>query len=417
MNTYTPVIHESEVRCYCRDYPARFKNASGPFMYDVRGARYIDFLSGCGSLNYGHNEPRLKEALQKYISSNGLTLGLDLDTTAKFEFINEFEQCILRPRGYNYRLQFTGPTGTNAVEAAIKLARKVTRRTNVITFTNAFHGCTLGALALSGSRHHRSSSIALLSGACRIPYDGYFGDTIDTADMLERMLFDKSSGIDLPAAVILEVVQGEGGLNVATTGWLKKVETLCRQIEALLIIDDIQTGSGRTGPFFAFETAGLNPDIVALAKSLSGFGLPMSLTLLKPYLDQWKPGEHNGTFRGNNHAFVTAVEAFRCFWKDGQFQSETKRKSHWLEAELGPIAAKYNINVKGKGMMVGLQFADSGIASMVKSECFENGLIVECCGPNAETVKLLPPLNIDDQILKEGVEILSKSIETQYCGG
>ena len=367
--------------------------------------------------NYGHNEPRLKNALQRYISSNGLTLGLDLETEAKREFIVEFQESILRARDLTYKMLFSGPTGTNAIEAAIKLARKVTGRTNIVAFTNAFHGCSLGALALTGSKHHRTASSALLNSVSRFPFDGYLGSQIDTIDILERMLFDKSSGIDVPAAIILEAVQGEGGLNVASTDWLKKVEALARQTDALLIIDEIQSGAGRTGPFFSFEAAGLNPDIVTLAKSLSGFGLPMSLVLLKPHLDLWEPGEHNGTFRGNNHAFVTATESLRVFWRNGAFEGEVARKADRLASELDAIANDYEIKRSGRGMMLGLKFADPEVALAVMTECFEQGLIVECCGPNGETVKLLPSLNIDDNILEEGIEILRQSLVAVYARG
>ncbi|MBC7168518.1 diaminobutyrate--2-oxoglutarate transaminase, partial [Phenylobacterium sp.] len=283
---------ESKVRSYCRSFPAVFERAEGSWQYDKDGKGYIDFLTGCSVLNYGHNHPAMKQALIDYIQSDGVVHSLDMHSKAKGEFLEALESKILKPRGMNYLAQFTGPTGANAVEAALKLARKVTGRTNVIAFTNGFHGVTLGALAATGNSHHRGGAHIPLSGVTRMPYDGYFGEGVDTAAQLDKMLSDPSGGVDKPAAIIVEVVQGEGGLNVASAEWLQKVEKIARKHGALFIVDDIQAGCGRTGAFFSFEGMGLKPDIITMAKSLSGMGLPMALVLVKPELDQWKPGEH-----------------------------------------------------------------------------------------------------------------------------
>ncbi|MCB1732588.1 MAG: aspartate aminotransferase family protein, partial [Halieaceae bacterium] len=307
---------ESEVQSYARSFPRIFNRAKGEFLYDEEGNEYLDFLAGAGTLNYGHNNPLFKEKLLEYINSDGITHGLDLHTSAKGSFLETFREKILRPRDMDYVMQFTGPTGTNAVEAALKLARNITGRENIISFTNGFHGVSLGALATTGNSHHRGAAGVSLNGSSRMPYDGYLGEGIDTTAYLDKVLSDSSSGIDLPAAAIVETVQGEGGINAASFEWLRKLEQVCRKHGVLLIIDDIQAGCGRTGHYFSFEEAGLKPDIITLSKSLGGYGLPFAVVLFKPELDQWKPGEHNGTFRGNNFAFVTAQAAIDHYWSD-----------------------------------------------------------------------------------------------------
>lgn len=267
---YVPNDHvyeqfESAVRSYCHNYPIEFSRASGPYLYGADNRKYIDFLSACGSLNYGHNEPRMKAKLIEYISGDNICCGLDLHTEAKTDFLCELATHIFKRLGRTYRVQFTGPTGTNAVEAAIKLARKVTGRSNIACFTNGFHGCSLGALALTGNAYHRAHNEPLLGSTQRLFFDGYLGEEIDTASLIAKVYEDESSGFALPAAFILEPVQGEGGLNVASRAWAQKVERIARKRDALLIVDEIQTGSGRTGPFFAFEELQIEPDIIVLA--------------------------------------------------------------------------------------------------------------------------------------------------------
>src|SRR5690554_229930 len=367
---------ESEVRSYCRSFPTVFTSAQGATLRDASGRTYLDFLAGCSTLNYGHNDPDLKAALIDYIAGDGIAHGLDMYTEAKEAFLAEFEATVLKPRGLDYRVQFPGPTGANTVEAAIKLARKATGRHNVVAFTNGFHGATLGALAATGNSHHRGGAGIPLSGVTRLPYAGDHGEDIDTAATLERMLEDPSSGVHGPAAVLLETVQGEGGLNVAPPEWLRRIAEIARAHGALLIIDDIQAGCGRTGTFFSFEQSGVQPDLVTLAKSLSGMGLPFALTLVAPEYDLLKPGEHNGTFRGNCHAFVTARAALAKFWRDGAFQASVERKGQMLESRLSAMAqrAGRDFRTKGRGMMRGLDCRSGELASQICSEAFARGL-------------------------------------------
>ncbi|MGH6744922.1 diaminobutyrate aminotransferase [Novosphingobium sp. PhB55] len=401
---------ESAVRTYSRSMPRQFGKAQGVWMHDNAGGRYLDFLSGCSSLNYGHNHPVLKAALVDYIAGDGVTHALDLHTDAKTEFLRTFEDVVLEPRGLDYRMMFTGPTGTNAVEAAIKLARKVTGREMVVAFTNGFHGMTLGALACTGNAGKRGGAGVPLNHVSHEPFDGYYGEGVDTADLLEQRLSDPSSGLDAPAAFLVETVQGEGGLNAASPGWLRKIAALARKHGALLIVDDIQAGCGRTGGFFSFEGMGFTPDIVTLAKSLSGMGLPFALTLIRPDLDIWAPGEHNGTFRGNNHAFVTATAALREFWADPAFADDVARRGGILEGRLERMADRHGLSTRGRGMMRGIDVGSGEIAARITGACFDAGLIIETSGAHDEIVKVLAPLVIDDATLNAGLDILETAL-------
>ncbi len=408
---------ESRVRSYARAMPRQFHRAEGVWMHDDQGGRYLDFLSGCSALNYGHNHPVLKRALLDYISTNGIAQGLDLHTKAKAEFLDALETIILKPRGLDYRAMFTGPTGTNAVEVALKLVRKITGRQHVIAFTNGFHGMTLGALACTGNSGHRSGAGIPLNHVSHEPYDGYFGPELDTAAMLEQRLSDPSSGLDAPAAILLETVQGEGGLKAASPEWLRSIAAIAKRHGALLIVDDIQASCGRVGGFFSFEEAGIVPDIVTLAKSLSGMGLPFALTLFRPELDQWEPGEHNGTFRGNNHAFVTAAAALRHFWTDEQLTDDVKRRGDLLRVRLERIAAEHKLSTRGRGMMRGLCMASGEVASHVTRTAFDRGLIIETSGAHGEVVKVLAPLTIDDKVFSAGLDILEQCVRDMHAVG
>lgn len=404
---------ESQVRGYIRSFPTLFAKARGASLIDEEGRDYIDFFSGAGTLNYGHNNPVLKRRLLDYIESDGVAHGLDMATVAKKEFLETFERMILQPRGLNYKVQFPGPTGTNAVEAALKLARQVKGRPNVISFTNGFHGVSDGSLAATGNSKFRDAAGIPLGNVTFMPYDGYLGARVDTTSYLERVLTDKSSGIDAPAAAIVETVQGEGGVNVASAAWLQALEQVCRRHDMLLIIDDIQVGCGRTGTFFSFEGMGVSPDIVTLSKSISGYGLPMSLVLMKPEFDIWRPGAHNGTFRGNNLAFVTAKAALLHYWTSGEFQESVRRKGNIIRGWLEHIASGYGkggFTVRGRGMIQGLAADQTELVSNISARAFENGLIVETSGARDQVLKLLPPLTIDEAVLLNGLEIVEQSV-------
>ena len=404
---------ESEVQCYARSFPVTFDKAQGEYLYDTEGNKYLDFLAGAGTLNYGHNHPALKKALVDYIMRDGITHGLDMHTAAKADFLKAFNENILQPRDLEYTFQFTGPTGTNAVEAAMKLARKVTGRNTIVSFTNGFHGVTLGSVAATGNSHHRGGAGVALGDISRMPFCGYHGRDVDSLKMIDKLLSDPSSGVDLPAAMIVECVQGEGGLNVANADWLRGLEKLCRKHDILLIVDDIQAGCGRTGTFFSFEPSGIKPDIVTLSKSLSGYGLPFAVVLLRPDLDVWEPGEHNGTFRGNNHAFITAAAALRHFWQDDSFANEVIEKSAIVSDRFKKISDRYGVTkvgVKGRGMMQGLVMNDGDTADAVARACFERGLVIETCGNRGHIVKCFCPLTIEKDALIHGLDIMVEAV-------
>jgi len=402
---------ESEVRGYCRSFPTVFTHAEGATLRDAEGHAYLDFFAGAGALNYGHSHPVMRDALIDYLQSGGIVHSLDLHTVAKARFLETFERLVLRPRNLDWKVMFPGPTGTNAVEAALKLARKVTGRTEVVSFTNGFHGMTLGALAVTGNAGKRAGAGVPLGHAQALPYDGYLGDSVDTLDLFEHLLRDGSSGLDLPAAVILETVQAEGGVNVASPEWLRRLRKITAEHGVLLVVDDIQVGCGRTGPFFSFERAGIEPDIVTLSKSLSGFGLPFAITTFRRELDVWSPGEHNGTFRGFNLAMVTATAALETFWRDDTFARATARRAALVSERLRAIAevTPFVRGVRGLGMIQGLECTPAARATEVSQAAFERGLVIETAGPNDEVVKLLPPLTIDDAELTRGLDVLAES--------
>lgn len=402
---------ESEVRSYCRGWPTVMAEASGSWLSDTSGRRYLDFFAGAGALNYGHNNPTLKEPLIEYLTADMIVHSLDMATAAKTEFLQAFQDFVLEPRCLDYKVQFPGPTGANSVEAALKLARKVTGREAIINFTNAFHGMTLGALSVTGNSMKRAGAGIPLVHTTPMPYDNYFGGVTEDFHWFERVLDDSGSGFNRPAAVIVETVQGEGGLNVARAEWLRALAELCRRREILLIVDDVQMGCGRTGAFFSFEEAGIVPDIVTLSKSISGYGLPMALTLFRRDLDVWAPGEHNGTFRGHNPAFVTATAALNNYWQTGEFAEQTLTKGVMVRDRLEAIASQHDgVSARGRGLAQGLKFADAPVAAAVCRTAFERGVLMETSGPSEEVVKLLPPLTTSVADLDAGIDVLAESV-------
>jgi len=404
---------ESEVRIYSRLFPAVFNTASGSRLTDDKGREYLDFFSGAGALNYGHNNPRMKRRLIEYLESDGVIHSLDMATTAKQQFLEKFASVILKPRNLEYKLQFTGPTGTNAVEAALKLARKATGRHTVIHFLNSFHGMSMGSLGVTGNIAKRAGAGVPLHYTLPMFFDGDMGPDFDSLDCLEALVKNPGNGIGIPAAVIVETIQAEGGVKVARVEWLGRLEQITKHYGIVLIVDDIQVGCGRTGDFFSFEAAGIRPDLVCLSKSISGFGLPMSLLLIRPDLDVWLPGEHTGTFRGNNLAFITAVEAL-SYWEDRSFSDSIAEKSQHAVSLLQDMAEKYpaaKAMVRGRGLIQGLVFGKENFAEKISRQAFERGLIIETCGPHDEVLKLLPCLTVSNAELEEGIGVIEDSLK------
>ncbi len=404
---------ESEIRGYCRKYPTVFASASNARQVDEDGKSYIDFFAGAGVLNFGHNNERMKRAMIEFMEADGVAHSLDMYTTTKRRFIERFVSTILEPRGMNHKLQFIGPTGTNAVEAALKLARKVTGRRLVYAFSHGFHGMTLGSLACTGNAYFRNAAGVPMEHVVHLPFENGPGGGIDHLKELHCALSDSSSGLEMPAAVIVEPIQAEGGVNVASAEWLQAVQKLAHENGALLILDDIQAGCGRTGSYFSFDGMGLEPDIITLAKGLGGFGTPIAMNLIKPEHDKhWQPGEHTGTFRGQGLSFVAGAEAMSYFEGDA-FMNEVKQKGQRMRdclESLVPDDAPLGVEVRGRGMMQALDVGDGTVAAAITKECFEHGLLIGPCGTGGRVLKLIPPLTIPQEDLEEGLDILSDAV-------
>jgi len=405
---------ESDIRAYCRVYPVVFDKANNARQTDEDGKEYIDFFAGAGVLNFGHNNERMTNAVIEYLQSGGVIHALDMKTTAKRKFMERFEKVVLKPRKMSHKMQFVGPTGTNAVEAAMKLARRVTARQDIVAFSRGFHGMTLGALAATANRYFRGAAGVPLNHVSHYPFDCNNtgkdnGDVsgIATIDQLRALYLDSSSGITPPAAFLLETVQAEGGVNVASKAWLQALAKLAKEVGALLIIDDIQVGMGRTGSFFSFDDMDIDPDIICLAKGLGGLGTPLAMNLIKPEVDEyWSPGEHTGTFRGQSISFVAGSEALSYF-EDDKLMGEVKNKAVVMNQALQPLEERFEaIQVRGKGMIIGLDVSTGERAKAIVEECFRAGLLIASCGTGGRVVKLIPPLTIPDQDLEKGLQIL-----------
>lgn len=412
MNTTAFESYESEVRSYCRHFPTVFNRAKGAVMFDEDGNSYIDFFCGAGALNYGHNHPYIQKALVDYIQSDGLLHGMDMYTPAKRKFLDTFQDSILKPRGLNYKIMCCGPTGTNSIEAALKLARKYTGRSNIWAFMGCFHGMTLGALSLTTEKYARDCSGVTLENCTHIPAPYMFPE-LDVIAYMQRLLDDDHSGVEKPAALILETVQAEGGIYPFEPKFLSDCREFCTKNDILLIVDDIQAGCGRTGTFFSFERANIKPDMVTLSKSIGGMGMPVALLLIDPDKDIWKPAEHNGTFRGNQLAFVAGTAALEVMVRD-RLDEECRRKGKLVEdfivREILPLDSR--LSYRGIGLMWGIDCAKLGggvFSEAIVEACFARKLILERAGRDSSVVKLMPTLVIEDELLMEGMKILKEA--------
>lgn len=414
MNTKPFEQYESEVRSYCRSFPTVFTTSKGSVLTDENGKEYIDFFCGAGALNYGHNNETIKAEIIKYLENDGVAHALDMYTDAKRDFIECIEEKLLLPRGYDYKLQFPGPTGTNGVEAALKLARKVKKRSNVFALMGAFHGMTLASLALTTDRTSRIGAGVSLNDVTHIPAPYMFPE-LDTIQYMETLVTDDHSGVEIPAALVIETIQAEGGIYVFENEWLQRCRKFCDAHDILLIVDDVQVGCGRSGRFFSFEEAGIVPDMVVLSKSIGGFGMPFALNLLKPELDIWLPAEHNGTFRGNQLSIVAAKAGIEIMINEKVEEGvETKAKiiADFFENQVQPI--NQDIVIRGKGFIWGVDFTKLGggdTAKAVMTRAFENGLVVERVGRDNAVIKVMPELLIDEETLLTGLNRLKDAVK------
>lgn len=411
---------ESNVRGYCRSFPTVFEKASGSVVYSENGRRYLDLFAGAGALNYGHNNQEIKARVIEYFLEDNILHALDMYTPAKRHFLEVFEETILKPKGLNFKIQFCGPTGTNAVEAALKVARRVTGRTDILAFSGSYHGMTLGALSVSATEAARAAAGLPLRNARFAPYPNCESQVQDSIAAIEETIDSMSRDNGKPAACILETVQAEGGINVAPESWLKELRRICDQHGILLICDDIQVGCFRSGNFFSFERADIVPDLITLSKSISGIGFPMSILLMKPELDVWKPGEHTGTFRGHQLSFVGASAALEYANKIA-LPEKVRATSRYLQNRLTNEVAGLDsrIEVRGVGMIWGVDFSciNMDMAQRVSRLCFEDGMIIETAGKNDSVLKILPPLTISEEEIDEGCDkiiVAAKSILKSY---
>lgn len=414
MNTQPFEEYESQVRSYCRNFPTVFTTAKGSFLYDEDGKEYIDFFCGAGGLNYGHNNEYIKEKVLEYLQSDGVMHALDMYTAPKREFLEFYEEKILKPRGLNYKIQFPGPTGTNAVEAALKLARKVTGRNNVFAMMGGFHGMTLGSLALTTDASSRAGAGVPLYNVTHIPAPYMFPE-LDTIHYMETLLTDDHSGVEKPAAIVLETVQADGGINPFPVEWLQRVRALCDKYDILMIVDDIQVGCARTGWFFSFERAGIVPDIVTQSKSIGGYGMPFALVLIKPELDIWSPGEHNGTFRGYQLSMVAAKAGLEVMLNE-HVEDKVRGQEKIIAQYMDEITAldPARVRTRGIGFIWGVDLyhcdPEGKASKQVLDLCFQNGLIVERVGRGNAVVKVMPDLLIDEATLRRGLDILKNAV-------
>jgi len=406
--------YESNVRSYIRHFPAVFDKAEGSTLTDETGRTYVDFFCGAGAVNYGHNNPFIRERLIRYLEDGRIVHALDMATVAKRDFISFYQEWILRPRGLDYKIQFPAPTGTNAVEAALKIARRATGRAGVFALMGSFHGMTAGALACTSDACARNAAGIALGNVIHVPPPYMTGSSEEALRYVETLLTDDHSGAGLPAAFILEAVQADGGIYPLPEDYLVGLASLLKRFGVLLIVDDIQMGSCRTGRYFSFEHAGIEPDLVTVSKSAGGYGIPFAMTLFRPDLDVMKPGEHTGTFRGNQLAFVAAKAGVE-YYLEHDLDREVTRKGElvraFLEREIKSLDPR--LQVRGIGLAWGVDFnalPHADVSKAVVRDCFEHGLIAERAGRGDNVIKIMPPLVITDDELAAGLAIFKEAM-------
>jgi diaminobutyrate-2-oxoglutarate transaminase len=418
---------ESSVRTYPRRLCIAIRRGRGSYVQDVDGNVFIDFLNGAGVLPLGHSHPELLEAIAQQLPL--LTHGLDFPTEIKDEFVTTQLAHLPAEMRKTTTIEFCGPSGADAVDAALKLCKTATGRSDIISFQGAFHGSSHAAMAVTGETAHRERIANLPAGVHFFPYPyglrcalGGDPDTVGVRclEYLERSLRDPLGGVPLPAAVILEVVQGEGGVIPAPTDFVQGVRRLTSELDIPLIIDEVQSGCGRTGTWFAFEQHGIVPDVIVASKALGGAGMPIALLLHDRRLDAFGPGAHTGTFRGNQLAFAGGVCFARILRRD-DLLAHAREQGAIALAALDALARQHDIvaEARGSGLMLGIELIDpssggpnSRAAYLVQRTCLENGLIVELGGRGDAVVRMLPPLNVSRTTLDQALEILSGAIAT-----
>lgn len=421
---------ESNVRSYPRKLPLAIAKAQGCWVTDVEGHEYLDCLAGAGTLALGHNHPEVIQAIQDVLAS-GLPLHtLDLTTPLKDAFTEELLSFF--PEG-EYRLQFCGPSGADGTEAAIKLAKTYTGRGNVIAFSGGYHGMTHGSLSMTGNLNAKNAVQNLMAGVQFMPYPheyrcplGIGGEAgVDALTYyFENFIEDVESGVVKPAAVILEAIQGEGGVVTAPVRWLQKIREVTQKHGIMLILDEVQAGFCRSGKMFAFEYAGIEPDVVVMSKAIGG-SLPLAVLAIKKEFDVWQPAGHTGTFRGNQLAMATGYVSLKIM-REQNLAKNAQERGDFLKAALQQVAQTFPCigNVRGKGLMLGIEIvdercpqdrigaypADTVLAAEIQKACFKNKLLLERGGRGGNVVRILCPLIITQTECEEMIKRFSQSV-------
>ena len=425
--------YESSARSYPRKFPLAIGTAKGSWIEDVEGNRYLDFLGGAGTLALGHNDDEINRAMIDLIQSGAPLHTLDLTTPLKDMFVETLFSILPKGMASRARVQFCSPSGTDAVDAALKLCKTATGRSTVIAFSGGYHGMGHGAMALTGNCTAKNHVANVMPGVQFMPYPysyrcpmGIGGEAGTKAciNYFERLLKDPESGITKPAAVILEPIQGEGGVIPAPVEFLQAVRRVTKELGIPLICDEIQSGVGRSGKFFAFEHAGIVPDVILVSKAIGG-SQPISVVVYDKDLDTWGPGAHAGTFRGNQLAMAAGVVVMRRI-NNPDFLAEVSRKGDMMMNRIRKLQEEVSIigDVRGRGLMFGVEFIDPDgprdlmgtpepngeIAPLVQKRCFENRLIMEKGGRNGSVMRCLCPLNVTDEEIDIAMTIFEKAV-------
>lgn len=426
---------ESNARSYPRHFPLAIRRALGSWIEDVEGNRYLDGLAGAGTLALGHNHPAVI-ATMKDVLDSGLPLHtLDITTPVKDRFTETLLSKIPAAMQGRARMQFCGPTGSDAAEAAIKLCKIATNRDAVISFQGGYHGMGHGSLSMTGNLNSKGLVGGLMPYVHSFPYPysyrcpfGLGGEAgIRAAShYFERVLKDPESGIPTPAAVILETIQGEGGVIPAPAEWLRTVRRVTEELGIPLIVDEIQSGVGRSGHFFAFEHAGIVPDVILVSKAIGG-SLPLAVMIYNQDLDVWKPGHHAGTFRGNQMAMAAGTRVMEILEEEGLMEQAVQKGQH-MHQRMKDLQSRVSIigDVRGMGLMRGVEFIDphapadhlgtrigsNEIASAVQKLCFENRLIIEKGGRHGAVMRFIPALTITMDEIDQLMDIFELAVTT-----
>ncbi|MGE6377354.1 aspartate aminotransferase family protein [Peribacillus muralis] len=431
---------ESNARSYPRRLPMAIEKAEGIYLTDMDGKKYIDFLAGAGTLALGHNHPAVLEEMEKVLKNKSPLHTLDFTTPIKEQFIDEIFEWLPEEFRKNAKIQFCGPTGGDAIEAALKLVKTATGNRGILSFQGAYHGATHATMSISGNTNPKEKVQGLMPDVQFLPYPyqyrcpfGIGGEDSHkiSSQYIENLLNDPESGLLAPAGMILEAVQGEGGSIPAPIPWLKEIRRITKEKGIPLIIDEVQSGIGRTGKMFAFEHAGIIPDVLVLSKAIGG-SLPLSVVIYHKDLDVWTPGAHIGTFRGNQLAMAAGTASLK-YMKQANLIEHAAKMGEKLQDILKDLQKDFPQigDVRGRGLMVGVEMVDhqkaqnqngshpanSELASAIQQECFQRGLILEVGGRHGSVVRFLPPLIVTEAQLQEATEIFEQAVHAAVARG